>query len=152
MLYNWAGGGIVLQTGSETHNVISNNFISHIYGTDANPESRGGSDVGFEGSGIWSASFNNTFDNNVVADSTSGYNLTARSGARFVNVPARPGADPTLPGGSVTEDRYSTSIRSFAGNEVYGGLTLNGLYVSGAGDGRRPLAPPAHARKRHQGL
>jgi hypothetical protein len=135
VLYNWAGAGIALQSGSETQNVISRNFISHIFGSNGGPADRGFRDVGVEGGGIWSAALDTTYTNNVVADSLIGYDITAPQGATYLNVPVSPGADPTLAGGYRTVDTTVMPIRSFVGNEVYGGLTETGMYLWSIGIG-----------------
>jgi hypothetical protein len=142
VLYNWAGAGIALQTGSEVQNVISNNFISHIWGSRGAPDDRGSVDVGHEGAGIWSASFDDTFNGNVVADAAIGYDLTGRGGG-LIAIAASPGADTSVAANTKTENRHSTPLRSFVGNEVYGGLTEIGMYIwaLGMGEDRWNLDP-----------
>src|SRR5205823_14591760 len=70
VLYNWAGAGIVADTGSEVGNVIAHNLITRItqYGRwVGRADDRGVSgDFGFEGSAFWFRGEQNFVRDNVV--------------------------------------------------------------------------------------
>ena len=62
VVYNFAGAGIVTEDGSESHNEISENFVSRISGR----RDRGKFSDGRQGSGIWPRRPNNFVSGNVV--------------------------------------------------------------------------------------
>jgi PKD repeat protein len=128
VLYNWAGAGIITQTGAEIDNVINHNFVVHIVGTGTRADS-GGGDAGREGSSFWFAEPENIVTNNVAADNaTPGYDF----GYTFfdvgaVAVPAFQGADDSVAGQFMMQNMEQTPLLNFTGNTVYGnhfGLTL----------------------------
>jgi len=91
VLYNWAGAGIVADTGSEVGNVITHNLITRISGfvsTIQRADSRGYSDLAFEGSGLWFRGFTNSVRDNVVSEAYTGYTYFAYAEGAAVPVPA----------------------------------------------------------------
>ena len=73
VVYDAGGAGIMTEDGSETANVIQNNFIVRAWGTgDERADGRqGNNDWGWEGSGIWLRGPDNIVRNNVVANANS---------------------------------------------------------------------------------
>ena len=73
VIYDAAGAGIMTEDGSETANVIQNNFIVRAWGTghDRADGRAGSNDWGWEGSGIWLRGPDNYVRNNVVANANS---------------------------------------------------------------------------------
>jgi hypothetical protein len=133
VLYNWAGAGIVTDTGNEVYNVIAHNLVTRI--TQAGrwvgrPDDRGmfGPDLAFEGSAFWLRGGTNYVRDNVVSEARIGYTYYAR-GNPIVTVPVAQGADPSQPGQSQTVELIRQPILEFARNEVYGGWTDEGLTI-----------------------
>jgi hypothetical protein len=127
VLYNWAGAGIVAESGSETGNMIADNFAVKITGSGGRPDTRGyGTDVGFEGSAFWFRGYNNYVVNNVAAQSMIGF-MFWPDDLLAVHVPNGPGCDTSVAGQYTVVNMTSTPIKEFAGNEDYGGA--DGLQI-----------------------
>ena len=85
------------------------------------------------GDGYWFGNGNNYVTNNIATDINGGggdvysygFDVDASAGdigngVGFQNVPTFQGADPSLPGQSISIDMNATPILDFSGNEVYG--------------------------------
>ena len=126
-MYNAAGAGIMTEDGSETANVIQNNFIVRSWGTGH--ERADGrqytDDWGWEGSGIWLRGPANIVRNNVVANANSYAVTYMMLYVGSVRVPSAPGADPKVSGQTV--NMMTVPLREFSANEFYGvhrGITV----------------------------
>ena len=119
VVYNAAGAGIMTEDGSETANVIQNNFIVRAWGTGhERSDGRGGSnDWGWEGSGIWLRGPDNYVRNNVIANANSFAVSLMMLGVSSVRVPSAPGADPSVSGHTV--NMMTVPLREFSSNEFY---------------------------------
>jgi hypothetical protein len=127
VLYNWAGGGIVLASGSETGNLVADNFAVKITGSGGRPDTRGyGTDVAFEGTAFWFRGYENDVVGNIAAQSMIGY-MFWPDDLLAVHIPTGPGADPSVAGQYTVVNMTSTPIRQFVGNEAYGGA--DGLQI-----------------------
>jgi hypothetical protein len=142
VVYNWAGGGIVADTGAESYNVIDHNFVVRVL-SSANTvnaawqraDQGGASGLASEGVGLWFRGFTNYVRNNVAADATSyGYTYFANS-LETVQIPLAQGDDPSVPGQALAVNQNDTPILQFQGNEAYGampaGLTIWWLGTTG---------------------
>jgi hypothetical protein len=143
VVYNWAGAGIVGESGSESYNVIQHNFVVGIRG-DQNPRNNDGRD----GSAFWFVGFNNYFRDNVASSAVdsfqgivagSGFNLFAPPASQAnTRIPLFRGADLTVDGQYQLVNIKMLPILEFSGNEAYGGsatgLTLWQLGTGGYGD------------------
>ena len=120
VVYNAAGAGIMTEDGSETANVIQNNFIVRSWGTghergDVRAHSN---DWGWEGSGIWLRGPDNYVRSNVIANANSFAVTYMMLGVASVRVPNAPGADPSQSGHTV--NMMTVPLREFSANEFYG--------------------------------
>ncbi len=127
VVYNAAGAGIMTEDGSETANVIQNNFIVRSWGTghERSDGRQSTGDWGWEGSGIWLRGPDNIVRNNVVANANSFAVTYMMLGVSNVRVPSTPGADPKVSGHPV--NMMSVPLREFSSNEFYGvhrGITV----------------------------
>lgn len=130
VVYNWAGGGIVLEQGNEYRNVVANNFVALIRGTGQRGDERTNTnwnDIAYEGCGIWMRGSGNYVRDNVVADCQKyGYAyFTGRAGGRVPNFPGADTHDESQFTAYVADEH---PILEFARNEVYG-MTLTGMTV-----------------------
>jgi PKD repeat protein len=128
VVYNWAGAGIIADTGSENFNVIQHNFVVRVNGMGWRADG-GGSDIGREGVAFWFGTPNNYVNNNVAANAVGpgeqyGYTYYLTGTAK---IPTYQGADPSVAGQSKSMDMHAIPLLSFSGNEVYG--TLRGLTI-----------------------
>ncbi len=117
VVYNWAGWGIGTEDGSETENVIENNFVCRIFGTGSRDH------MGREGSGIWLRGPKNRVRNNVITNvsGTGAYSFPVEyyfSGTGNRNLPKFKGANTTTD--YVRTDLNGVSILEDDGQEVYG--------------------------------
>jgi G8 domain-containing protein len=127
VVYNAAGAGIMTEDGSETANVIENNFVVRPWGTgnDRADDRQAINDWGWEGSGIWLRGPDNYVRNNVVANANSYAVTFMMLGVDSVRVPSAPGADPNVSGHTV--NMMAVPLREFSSNEFYGahrGITV----------------------------
>jgi hypothetical protein len=116
VLYNLNGAGIATEDGSESFNVISNNFISRIGGTG----DRGKFTDGREGAGIWLRRPNNYVNNNVVTGAVkAAYFIFGGDNTPppLVRVPAFPGAHHDEEFNFVPAE--TMTLQSFDGNIAY---------------------------------
>jgi PKD repeat protein len=134
VLYNWAGAGLVTESGNETGNVISQNFVVDIRG----PGTR--SNQGTDGNGFWFHGTNNYVTGNVAAQIVGmgspyayGFNFSPVVGGPTspamgtVAEPAYQGAETWVAGQYNLVNANAQSLPAFSGNEVYGsysGLTV----------------------------
>src|SRR5205823_5039779 len=93
VLYNWAGAGIIADTGSEVYNVIAHNLVTHIsqYGKfiqRGDERGFGSGDFGYEGAGLWFRGFTNYVRDNVVSEARLGYMYFAYNEGAEVRIPA----------------------------------------------------------------
>jgi len=136
VLYNWFGAGIITIDGSESYNLIAQNFVVRIGGTghrpiDTPPDNLGTQDLGTEGAAFWFAGPNNIISGNVAADvdlngdaNAYGYLFYIASN---VPVPNFKGADTSVAGQFHIVNMEQTPLLGFTGNEVYG--TYGGLTI-----------------------
>lgn len=145
------GAGIVFEDGSETENVVENNFVALLKGSglsdiarnegsdpvlvgDGSPGNpfRTVGDNGHGGTGIWMRGSNNRVRNNVVADAAfAGMFVWSRS-KPTVTIPAAPGEMPSIELGLRT-----MLPLEYHGNEVYS--TYFGYSFLGAGQDTEEL-------------
>jgi hypothetical protein len=132
IIYNVPGSGLVLEDGTETKNVIEQNFVARTGSSVTNGESTVG-EAGLS-SGFWLRSINNYVRDNVVTNADfAGYTFYPQ-GVGQVQVPAFPGQSPPY---TASHHANRNPILEFDDNEVYG-LTNTGLffwYVSDPGAG-----------------
>jgi PKD repeat protein len=132
VLFNWAGGGIVADTGSEVYNVIEGNLVTRT--TQYSPwmpraDQRGiGGDFAFEGSAFWFRGYLNYVRDNVASESRIGFTYFS-FGEPTARIPIAQGADPSMPGQYQTVHVMRQSILQFERNEAYGGWTNIGLTI-----------------------
>jgi len=119
VVYNAAGAGIMTEDGSETANVIQNNFIVRAWGTGhERADGRSSTnDWGWEGSGIWLRGPDNIVRNNVVANANSYAVTFMMLGVGNVLVPNNPGDNPKQSGHAV--NMMAVPLREFSSNEFY---------------------------------
>lgn len=125
IVYNMAGSGIAFEDGSESYNVLEENFVMRIIGTGTRPDASCNAvkiDCGMEGTGYWFRGPNNYVRNNVTTSTHNqfGYNIFIKfMGER--NIPAYKGADPNH-GGSESQTVHMSAmpLLEFSGNEAYG--------------------------------
>jgi len=105
IVYNMAGAGFAVENGTESGNVIQNNFAMRISGTRGN-ETTDNQTTGYgrTGTGFWLHSVNNYVRNNISTDNAF-YGFVIN----LINV-------------------TGTSILEFSGNEAYGAMP-NGLTI-----------------------
>jgi len=139
--YNTAGSGIAMWAGSETQNVVEQNFVMRVKGTGAKSVTSGIKKIkGNEGSGFY-LKVNNRIRDNVVANIVPlpasiiepikgndnvdwhgwrmGYALyQAQMKNGVISIPHTPGADPS----EYVPVTQGLPILEFARNEVYGAV------------------------------
>jgi hypothetical protein len=134
VLYNWAGGGIVADTGAEVGNLIAHNLVTRISQTGpwlGRADDRGVNALGdyaYEGSAMWFRGEQNYVRNNVVSEARIGYTYFSE-GQPLVHVPLVQGDDPSQAGQYQTVEVGFQPILEFAGNEAYGGWTNQGMTI-----------------------
>jgi hypothetical protein len=131
------GAGIAVEDGSETENLIEENFVANVRG-DVNPRESGpdtanGTTPGSAAECFWAAGFNNRFVNNVASDCRNTFQQVASGpGWKFI-VPPAPyqtpnprfrGADMTSPAETVVVTPQRQPLLEFRRNEVYGGAAV----------------------------
>ena len=122
VLYNWAGAGIVTESGNETGNVIAHNNVVDITGAGGRADARNWIvDIGFEGAGLWFRGFNNYVHDNVVSDAVFGYTYFAQ-GLGQVHIPLAPGDDTSVSGQYTLVDMTDTPILQCNNNTAYGAM------------------------------
>jgi hypothetical protein len=139
---NLTGAGISLEDGSETENLIAENFVVDIRGEvnprSALPDTANGTTPGSGGDCIWAAGFNNRFVNNVLAGcrnsfqtvaSGAGFKLAVKSAASYTDVnPRYRGASMNSSSQTIVVTPRQQPILEMRGNEVYG-LAATGLTI-----------------------
>src|SRR5581483_9368408 len=121
VLYNWAGGGIVADTGAEAYNVIAGNLVTRISGYGPwlgradDRGTNGAGDFAFEGSGMWFRGEQNYVRDNVVSEARIGYTYFSE-GQPVVQIPAAQGDDPSQAGQYQTVTVGFEPILQFQGN------------------------------------
>lgn len=116
VVHNWAGAGIIADTGNESFNVIDHNFVTRISGGGRADSQFFNGNVAVEGSGLWFKGPLNTVQNNVVTESSWGYTYFQVYTGN-VQVPSVQGKDPAING--VTVNANATALLSFENNEAY---------------------------------
>jgi G8 domain len=124
IMFNTPGAGIMTEDGSESFNVIGQNYILYTIGTG---EERGDSrffqnsgDWGFEGSGIWLRGPNNYVRNNIVANSNSfAYTVMPFRMDTPVRIPKFPGADTTIASQTTSYRMQQLKLLEFTNNTAY---------------------------------
>lgn len=125
VVYNWAGSGIAVESGNETGNVFSNNYVSRVFGT-GNRDNEG-----LDGAGYWFKGPNNVVRDNVATNIRGsgpysyGFAITSKY-LGTVAVPSFHGADMSISNQTTQINMNAISLPEFARNEVYG-ATNNGL-------------------------
>jgi hypothetical protein len=127
------GAGIAIEDGTETQNLIEENFVANIRGNvnarNTGPSTAEGSTPGSGAECFWGAGFNNRFINNVASTCRNvAQQIVAGPGFKFI-VPPGPytarnprfrGADMTDTNQTVAVTPQNQPILEFRGNEVYG--------------------------------
>ena len=127
------GAGIVTEDGTESQNLIEENFVANIRGNvnarATAPSTADGSTPGSGAECFWSAGFNNRFVNNVAASCRNvAQQIVAGPGWKFI-VPPGPytARNPRFRGADMTNDSQTVAVTpqnqpilEFRGNEVYG--------------------------------
>lgn len=140
VLYNWAGAGIITQTGAEINNVISHNFVVHVVGEGWRADG-GGADIGREGSAFWFGGPANVVNYNVATNMVApgyGYGFTYFNSGP-VRIPNFKGADTSVAGQYTVQDMTQVPLLGFTGNTAYG--TRDGLTVWFLGANYTAVAP-----------
>jgi PKD repeat protein len=129
-IYNWAGSGLVTQTGNESFNVIERNFALRGRGEGGRD---GGAKPGDEGVAFWFRGPNNYIRDNVGAN-FRGTGAEAAYGFKLffvylgnVRIPNFKGADTSIAGQYTVRHGNAMPLLEFDGNETYGvenGLTI----------------------------
>jgi hypothetical protein len=130
IIYNIPGSGLVLEDGSESYNVIEQNFVVRTGSSVTKAETTAG-DPGLS-SGFWLRSINNYIRDNVVANADFVGFIFYPKGVGQIKVPASRGQHPPY---TDTIHANKDPLLEFDNNEVYG-VTNTGLilwYVSDAG-------------------
>lgn len=129
VVYNVGGAGIVFEDGSESYNVLEDNFVMRVLGNGARSEvDESGRGVAREGVGYWFRGTNNTVRRNVAANMIEGVNdVEAAYGFKYnmtflgtVDVPNFRGADTSVAGQYTAREGNSLGILEFDANEMYG--------------------------------
>lgn len=141
VIYNVKGWGIGTEQGTEVGLTVNDNFIVKSRGSVgavglASPDSRGTSDIGFEGFGVWFRSTPIlTFQNNVIADCLGGLGCFSTTLAESITV----AAGPLSTDGTMAINPYKVGWSGFNNNEVYGGGMVDGFtYWDGGARGNYP--------------
>ena len=127
------GAGLAIEDGTETENLIEENFVanirSHIQPRESGPSTADGTTPGSAAECVWAAGFNNRFVNNIVSSCRNTLQqIVSGPGFKFI-VPAAPysarnprfrGADMTNTSETLGVTPQNQPIREFRGNEVYG--------------------------------
>ena len=121
VIYRSRGAGIVMENGSETGNVIENNFVMASVGAGTSALQRGRSDFGHEGAGFWSmgSGFENLVRNNVFANNTLGSNLVHLFLPNQVRYPLTQGDDPHMNGQYLLDPSPRRQQPRFENNEAF---------------------------------
>jgi G8 domain len=149
------GAGLAVEDGSETENLIEENFVANVRGDinprESAPDTANGTTPGSAAECFWAAGFNNRYVNNVASDCRNWFQqIVSGPGWKFI-VPAAPystrnprfrGADMTSSAETVVVTPQRQSLLEFRRNEVYGGSAA-GLTIWNLGtDGYdRPTVP-----------
>jgi hypothetical protein len=129
-IYNWAGAGLVTETGNESFNVIASNFVLKGRGEG---DRAGSGKPGDEGAAFWFRGPNNYVRDNVAANYRNP-SAEAAYGFKFyfvylgnIRVPNFQGADTSVAGEYTVRSGNAMPLVEFARNETYGmenGLTI----------------------------
>ena len=124
VVYNTGGAGIVGEDGSESGNIIEQNFTVRTFigteGKDGQPLGEVTTDErGDIGAGIWFHGPNNYIRNNVAANSYTAGIVVNTAGLSSVQIPAYQGEDHHVPGGGQMVEIRALPLLEFSGNEAY---------------------------------
>ncbi len=117
VLYNWAGTGMVFESGNEYRNAVLNNFVTRVNGTGLRLfDWQYDGNVGQDGTGYWFFGPFNFVEGNVACDCRAQYGFGVSSyRAPTVWVPEGPGKP-----GTVETDVRGLPLLQFRDNEAYG--------------------------------
>jgi hypothetical protein len=128
-----SGAGIAIEDGTETENLIEENFVANINGDlnsrHSGPSTADGSTPGSAAECFWSNGFNNRFVNNVAASCRNpaqqivagvGYKFIVPPGPYSARNPRFRGADMTNTSQTLAVVPQNQPILEFRGNELYG--------------------------------
>jgi hypothetical protein len=123
IMYNTAGAGIMTEDGSESYNLIENNFAIYTIGTGNergdDRKFQNPNDWGFEGSGVWIRGPNNYLRNNIVANSNSFAYTVMPHWVPAARVPKFPGADTRNDTDVQIVDMRRLALLEFSHNTAY---------------------------------
>ncbi len=123
IMYNTGGAGIMTEDGSESYNLIENNFAVYTIGTGSDRgddrKFQNPNDWGWEGSGIWLRGTNNYVRNNIVANSNSFAYTFMPLWVPAARVPKFPGADTNIDSQVQIVDMRKLALLEFSGNTAY---------------------------------
>ncbi len=145
LIYNAMGAAIAFEDGTESHNVLENNFVVRVSGTGLRADRGCGVNCGREGVAYWFRGPNNYVRNNVAANvnGKSAFTIFIKYAGSELKIPAYQGADPHHEGQSQIMNSYATPLREFSNNEAYG-ATHRGLTYWWIGtEGMAPNGPQA---------
>ena len=152
------GAGIAVEDGTETENLIEENFVANIRGSinprESGPSTADGTTPGSAAECFWSAGFNNRFINNVASSCRNPVQqIVSGPGWKFI-VPAAPytARNPRFRGADMASDAETIAVTpqhqpilEFRGNEVYG-LAADGLTAWQLGTDGYGIIPPGMAQ------
>jgi hypothetical protein len=152
------GAGIAVEDGTETENLIEENFVANIRGSinprESGPSTADGTTPGSAAECFWSAGFNNRFINNVASSCRNPVQqIVSGPGWKFI-VPAAPytARNPRFRGADMASDTETIAVTpqhqpilEFRGNEVYG-LAADGLTAWQLGTDGYGIIPPGMAQ------
>ena len=122
------GAGFATEDGSESYNLFKHNFASAGAGSTARtPRGNMVDAVGVNGGGYWLKGLRNTFEENVAAGSTDGFEMqpnvglgTTPSTAVMLSIPRFQGASTKVAGEYFVEISTRGPVLAFRDNEGYG--------------------------------
>jgi hypothetical protein len=149
------GAGIAVEDGSETENLIEENFVANIRGDinprESGPDTANGSTPGSAAECFWAAGFNNRYVANVASDCRNPFQQIVSGPGWKLIVPPAPfntrnprfrGADMTSPAETVLVTPQRQPLLEFRRNEVYGGSAAGlTLWQLGTDGYDRPTVP-----------
>jgi len=139
LVYNAMGAAVAFEDGTESQNVLEDNFVVRVSGTGLRADRGCGVNCGREGVGYWFHGPNNYIRNNVATNviGKSAFTIFVKYAGSELKIPAYQGADPDHDGQFQIMNAYATPLREFANNEAYGatqrGLTYWWIGSEGAG-------------------
>jgi len=148
LVYNAMGAAIAFEDGSESNNVLENNFVVRVSGTGLRADRGCGENCGREGVAYWFHGPNNYIRNNVAANvnGKSAFTIFVKNAGSELKIPAYQGADPNHDGQFQIMNPYAIPLLQFSGNEAYGATHRGLTYWWIGSEGASENAPQDVAR------